>query len=333
MTSPAAEPPAATATTRPTAGAPTAPVGEDAQAAARAPGAETSLTAAAPAAAAPERTSTWNQTMFLQKEGVGANDILGAARVVGLGWMSPGRLRAISGEWLFGRRRGPHTGEVVLDLSTGHWRRIDDVHGHHGIFDIANVHSSVGDFGAVDGDTCLVAGLLAEDEGRALLRACARIQRQWRLTGRARGRARRWLNIVRFCVGLANHALPHWFGADPLPAADVPNPPAGAAASASAACGPTQAPASPEVQSGSDVTSPAVAREVPRYECRASNEPGSASLGHGQGDEHANVQSASASSGHGQGHQFAMFSETLRVRQQCRASLARVSTQPAVERI
>ena len=38
-----------------------------------------------------------------------------------------------------------------------------------------------------------------------------------------------------------------------------------------------------------------------------SNEPGSASLGHGQGDEHANVQSDSASSGDGQEHQFAMF--------------------------
>ena len=204
---------------------------DDSPAAARAAGAEASPTAAAPAAAAPARTRTWNHTMWLQKKGVGANDILGAARVVGLGWMSPDRLWAISGEWLFCGRRGPHTGEVVLDLSTGHWRRIDDVHGHHGIFDIANVHSSVGDFGAVDGDSCLVAGLLAEDEGRALLRACIRKQRQWRLTGRDRCRARRWLNIVRFCVGLANHALPDWFGADPLPAADVPNLPAGAAIS------------------------------------------------------------------------------------------------------
>ena len=161
---------------------------DDSPAAARAAGAEASPTAAAPAAAAPARTRTWNHTMWLQKKGVGANDILGAARVVGLGWMSPDRLWAISGEWLFCGRRGPHTGEVVLDLSTGHWRRIDDVHGHHGIFDIANVHSSVGDFGAVDGDSCLVAGLLAEDEGRALQRACIRIQRQWRLTGRDRCR-------------------------------------------------------------------------------------------------------------------------------------------------
>ena len=41
--------------------------------------------------------------------------------------------------------------------------------------------------------------------------------------------------------------------------------------------------------------------------CKQSNEPGSGSLGHGQGDEHANVQSGSASSGDGQEHQFAMF--------------------------
>ncbi len=80
-------------------------------------------------------------------ERVAPYDVLGAARVTGLGWLSLPRLRDLDGECMFCGNREPFEREVILDLSTGLWRRIDYVHGLHGIFAVANVRA---DFGAPD---------------------------------------------------------------------------------------------------------------------------------------------------------------------------------------